>query len=45
MRRAATYDNQIRTWITKDVVRSELTEEDANMAELGRALLDKKCVL
>ena len=44
MRRAATYDNQIRRWIKDDVVCSELTDEDANMAELGRRLLDKKCV-
>ena len=42
--RAATYDNQIRRWITDDVVQSERIDESANMAELGRHLLDKECV-
>ena len=41
--RAATYDTQIRRWITDDVVQSERIDESANMAELGRHLLDKKC--
>lgn len=41
--RATTYDNQIRNWIVKDVVKGSLTfeTEKASMAELGRRLLGK----
>ena len=39
--RAATYDGQIRTWIREDVVGADLTDEDANMAELSRRLVNR----
>ena len=39
--RAATYDGQIRTWIREDVVGTDLTDEDANMAELSRRLVNR----
>jgi hypothetical protein len=37
--RAATYDNQIREWIKRDVVKGEMTEDNENMKELGRRLV------
>ena len=42
--RAATYDNQIRQWIREDVVKADLTDDDANMRELSKRLINK-CVL
>lgn len=39
--RAATYDNQIRRWIKEDVVKTDVIDEDANMAELSRRLINK----
>ena len=39
--RAATYDGQIRAWIREDVVGAELADEDANMAELSRRLINR----
>jgi len=39
--RAATYDNQIRRWIKEDVVKTDIIDEDANMAELSRRLINK----
>ena len=39
--RAATYDGQIRTWIREDVVGADLADEDANMAELSRRLINR----
>jgi len=41
--RAATYDGQIRAWIRDDVVGGDLADEDANMAELSRRLVNR-CV-
>jgi hypothetical protein len=41
--RAATYDGQIRAWIRDDVVGGDLADEDANMAELSRRLINR-CV-
>ena len=41
--RAATYDGQIRAWIRDDVVGADLADEDANMAELSRRLINR-CV-
>lgn len=43
-RRAGTYDKQIRRWIKDDVVQADWSAEDANLAELGRRLLNK-CAL
>ena len=39
--RSATYDNQIRRWIERDVIDSEITNEDANLAELSRRLVNQ----
>jgi len=39
--RAATYDNQIRTWIQDDVIDGEISEENENLKELGRRLLSQ----
>ncbi len=39
--RAATYDGQIRAWIRDDVVGGDLADEDANMAELSRRLINR----
>ena len=40
--RASTYDNQIRRWITEDVIGTDnLADDDANWAELGRRLVFK----
>lgn len=39
--RAATYDNQIRQWIREEVVKADLTDDDANMRELSRRLINK----
>ena len=36
--RAATYDNQIRNWIQKDVIDGSITDENENLKELGRRL-------
>lgn len=41
--RAGTYDKQILEWIKDDVVKGDLTQDDANMAELSRRLV-RKCV-
>ncbi|KAK9829417.1 hypothetical protein WJX72_005740 [[Myrmecia] bisecta] len=40
--RSATYDNQIRAWIRDDVVKADLADEDANMGELGRRLINRE---
>ena len=40
--RASTYDNQIREWIKKDVVKGDIHEDNENMAELGRRLVRKE---
>jgi hypothetical protein len=39
--RAATYDNQIRRWIREEVVKADITDEDANMRELSRRLINQ----
>lgn len=39
--RAATYDNQIREWITEEVVKGDIHSDDANMSELSRRLINK----
>lgn len=40
--RASTYDNQIRDWIKRDIVRGDINEENENMAELGARLLSRE---
>ncbi|KAK9915318.1 hypothetical protein WJX75_007556 [Coccomyxa subellipsoidea] len=40
--RAATYDNQIRRWIREEVVKADITDEDANMRELSRRLINQE---
>ena len=40
-RRGATYDNQIRRWLKEDVVKGELSDEDADMKDFARTLLKK----
>lgn len=40
--RASTYDNQIRDWIKRDIVRGDICEENENMTELGARLLSKQ---
>jgi len=40
--RAGTYDKQILEWIKDDVVKGDLTQDDANMAELSRRLVRKE---
>lgn len=39
--RAATYDNQIRKWIKEDVAKAEEINEDTDLTELGKRLLNK----
>ena len=39
--RASLYDNQIRRWIETDIVGDSIGDEDANLAELSRRLVDK----
>lgn len=38
--RAATYDNQIRKWIQNDVIDGDISEENSNLKELGRRLVN-----
>jgi hypothetical protein len=40
--RSATYDGQIRAWIRDEVVRGDLSAEDANMTELSRRLINRR---
>ncbi|GMH40586.1 hypothetical protein BSKO_08490 [Bryopsis sp. KO-2023] len=40
--RASTYDNQIRNWITDDVIESDVIDEEADMSDLGRRLIKKE---
>jgi hypothetical protein len=40
--RAATYDNQIRNWIQKDVIDGSITDENENLKELGRRLVKQE---
>lgn len=37
--RAATYDNQIRQWIQRDVLKGAISEANENLQELGRRLV------
>lgn len=39
--RASLFDNQIRRWIEADIVGDAIINEDANLAELSRRLVDK----
>lgn len=39
--RASLFDNQIRRWIEHDVMDATLTDEDANLSELSKRLVDK----
>ena len=39
--RASIYDNQIRKWIETEVIDESLTNQEANLTELCRRLLDK----
>lgn len=40
--RASTYDNQIRSWIERDVVGGKITVEHANMEELSARLIKQQ---
>ena len=40
--RAATYDNQIRNWIQRDVIDGTISEENENLKELGRRLVHQE---
>lgn len=40
--RASTYDNQIRKWITQDVVGGDITSDEADMSDLSRRLVKKE---
>ena len=40
--RSATYDNQIRNWIQKDVIDGSITDENENLKELGRRLVHQE---
>ncbi len=39
--RASLFDNQIRRWIETDIVGDAIADDDANLAELSRRLVDK----
>lgn len=39
--RASLFDNQIRRWIEQDIVGDSIMDEDANLTELSRRLVDK----
>lgn len=39
--RASLYDQQILDWVKTDIIHGELIDEDANMAELTRRLVNK----
>ena len=39
-RRASLYDQQILDWIKRDILKGELVDEDADMAELSRRLVN-----
>lgn len=39
--RSATYDNQIRDWIQNDVIDGSISEENENLKELGRRLVNE----
>lgn len=39
--RASLFDNQIRKWIETEVIDDSLANEDANLTELSRRLVDK----
>lgn len=39
--RAGTYDNQIRRWIKEDVAKADAIDEDVDLTQLGRRLLNK----
>ena len=39
--RGATYDSQIREWIVRDVVGTDLEDTEANMKKLSQRLLKK----
>ena len=40
--RAATYDKQIRKWIQEDVIEGSISEENENLKELGRRLVQQE---
>ena len=40
--RAATYDNQIREWIKKDVIDGDISDANDNLKNMGRRLLAKE---
>ncbi|KAL0037164.1 hypothetical protein WJX79_003556 [Trebouxia sp. C0005] len=40
--RSAVYDDQIRDWIQNDVVKSKITDEDANLTAVSRRLVSKQ---
>lgn len=39
--RGSLFDNQIRRWIETDIVGDSIINEDANLGELSRRLVDK----
>lgn len=40
--RAATYDNQIRNWIQTEVIDGAISDENENLKDLGRRLVDQE---
>lgn len=40
--RSATYDNQIREWIKNDVIMGEISDENENLQNLGKKLLNRE---
>ena len=39
--RASLYDQQILDWVKRDIIKGELIDEDADMAELSRRLVNR----
>lgn len=39
--RSAIYDDQIRDWIQEDVLKNNITDEDANLSEVSKRLVSK----
>ena len=39
--RSSVYDDQIRAWIQDDVLKNNITDEDANLTEVSQRLVDK----
>ena len=39
--RASLYDDQIRRWIEQDIIDGSITDEEANLSELSRRLVNQ----